>query len=420
VAGRVRLGELVSRVRRDGARGVVSRVVHELDRRFAVDALDAIAPEDLVDPTTLTLPRPTHPPAPGTTPRIGWVCNAPAPGSGGHTTLFRMAAGIQELGFDSTLFLYDPRGGDLRRHEEVVRRSWPWLDVQVRDASAGIDGVDAAVASSWQSAHVLARYGTAPMARLYFVQDFEPFFYARGTHYALAEDSYRLGFRTIALGRMVHDVLADFGVASDLVPFGHDDRIYHRLDPERPRSGVVFYARRENDRRGYLMGKLALHELYRRHPEQQIHVYGDEVRDWDIPVISHGRLTPTELNELYNQVVAGLALSFTNITLVAEEMLAAGVVPVVNDSAYARADLDHPGAVWTQASPGALAAALSRVLTAAPRADLRAGSFDGTGVPWHVTRDAVVRVLRDELDVALVGDSASRATGEARRPGTVV
>src|SRR5664279_1228217 len=56
------------------------------------------------------------------------------------------------------------------------------------------------------------------------------------------------------------------------------------------------------------------------------------------PVVRHDRLRPAALNELYNQSIAGLAMSFTHILLVAEEMLAAGVIPIVNESAYSRAD----------------------------------------------------------------------------------
>ena len=53
-----------------------------------------------------------------------------------------------------------------------------------------------------------------PMRRLYFIQDFEPYFYGRGSMYSLAEDSYRFGFRCIALGQMVAGTLrSEVGIA---------------------------------------------------------------------------------------------------------------------------------------------------------------------------------------------------------------
>lgn len=407
MAGRVTAAELAARLRREGVRGAVRRAAFELYRRTGAEALEAtIAEEDLADPLDARrLPGvPGRPPERGgdgdAAIRVGWVSTAPGPGSGGHTTLFRMISGVAERGLDSTLFVYDPRGGDVRRHEQVIREHWPWLDVRVRDAADGIDGVDAAVASSWETAHVLAVRGTAPMARLYFVQDFEPLFYPHGSLRALAEDSYRFGFRTIALGEMVHAELAGLGVASELAPFGRDGDAYRLLPGKRPRSGVVFYAKRGNDRRGYLLGKLALYAFHGMHPEQEIHIVGDHVRDWQIPVTSHGHVPPEGLNALYNRVIGGIALSFTNITLVVEEMLAAGAIPVVNDTGHARAVLHHPDAVWAPPSPGALAAALAGVVEADDVGDRAARAVSRSarhGVGWDRAQEVVASTIIDEL-----------------------
>src|SRR5674476_687997 len=79
------------------------------------------------------------------------------------------------------------------------------------------------------------------MRRLYFVQDYEPLFYPRGTEAALAELSYRFGFRTIGLGDMVAGHLRrEIGIEPDVVPFGCDTDVYQLSDVQN-RSGVVFY-----------------------------------------------------------------------------------------------------------------------------------------------------------------------------------
>jgi len=391
-------GELVHRIRRDGVRGVARRVVYELYHRTDAASIgSAIAPTDLVGSSALDLPQLDSPAPPGA--RIGWVMAAPAPGSGGHTTLFRMIAGLHERGLRSTIFLYDARGGDIARHERVIREHWPWLDAEIVDAKAGIVGVHAAVASSWESAHVLAKYGTSPMARLYFVQDFEPFFHPRGSTYALAENTYRFGFRVIALGRMVHGLLRERGVESDLVPFGRDTTSY-RLTNTGERSGVLFYVRRQNERRGYSLGMLALREFHRRHPEQEIHTFGDPVADRSVPVTDHGNLSPARLNELYNQVHGGLALSFTNVSLVPEEMLAAGAIPVVNDDPYARVELRHSHVLWAAPDPSALADGLCAIVeapSASRRAVDAASEEESASVSWATVQDAVYAIIIDEL-----------------------
>jgi glycosyltransferase involved in cell wall biosynthesis len=162
---------------------------------------------------------------------------------------------------------------------------------------------------------------------------------------------------------MVASRLAEeLGIIADAtVPFGCDVGAYKllpRSSTAPPRDGIVYYAKRSVDRRGYLLAKHALGIFHGQHPEQEIHVFGDRVSDWAFPVTNHGSLTPSKLNVLYNQTIASLALSFTNISLVAEELMAAGNVPVMNDHPFGRADLSAPGAIWVPATPRAIARGL--------------------------------------------------------------
>jgi hypothetical protein len=310
---------------------------------------------DLADSQHLA-PHEVHP-APAR-PRIGWVVHPPSAGSGGHTTLFRMLSSAAGAGFDCTLLLYNRHDGDVDYYRQVIRHAWPWLDVRIEAVPERITGFDALVASSWSTAHVIASRAREGR-RLYFIQDYEPFFSPRGSEHAFAQDSYRLGFRNIALGEMVHGLLRDeLDVASDLVPFGCDTEAYELADPQPERRGIAWYAKRGNDRRGYRHATRALELFHERLPEEPIHVYGDVVADVRFPVVNHGNMTPGALSDLYNRVVAGLALSFTNVSLVPEEMLACGAIPVVNEDPYARMVLDNPHVVWADATPAALADAL--------------------------------------------------------------
>ncbi|WP_226761617.1 glycosyltransferase family 1 protein [Arthrobacter sp. SO3] len=278
-----------------------------------------------------------------------------------------MVEGLERRGHKCTLFLYDVNSDDVSRHEDVIRRCWPGMKAAIESATPRIEGVDAVVASSWQTAHVVASRVTGPVRCFYFVQDFEPYFYPRGSLYTLSELSYHLGLGLVALGDMVATRLEqESGITPALtVPFGCDTEVYRLLDGSRSagsRRGIVFYAKRSADRRGYLLAKLALERFHEMHPDEEIHVYGDNVANWRIRVTNHGNLPPAELNALYNRTKAGLVMSFTNISLAAEELLAAGCRPVLNDSALARADFPGPDAVWAQPSPAALAAALSSVV----------------------------------------------------------
>lgn len=389
---------MLGRLRNKPPREVVAAVIRRLAERADTASLEfPLLGEDVADSGGVALRAARRPTG---RPRVGWLVVPPGSGSGGHTTLFRMVRAAADAGFECSLLFYDRWHGDLQHNIRTVRTWWPDLnDVAIVPVGTRIAGFDAVVASSWATAHVLAARGQDAMARLYFVQDYEPYFHPRGGTYALAEDSYRFGFRTIALGEMVRTNLErEVGIRADLVPFGVDTRTYHRLPNSGPRSGVAFYARSRNDRRGQSLALRALALFHSMHPDEPIHVYGDRIVDPPFPVIQHGSLPPARLNELYNSVVGGLALSFTNISLVAEELLAAGAVPVVNDGWMPRADLENPHVAWSLATPSALASALGSITTRPDRdsnADAVAASVRGRS--WSTAADGVVRILRDEL-----------------------
>jgi hypothetical protein len=311
--------------------------------------------------------------------------------------MFRMIAALESAGHECHLFLYRTGGGGIARHEAAFRAGWPASHPVVHDAASGIGDVDVVLATSWESAHVLASRGRDPMRRAYFIQDYEPYFHSRGWEYALAEDSYRFGFRCISLGPMIAALLdRELGVGSDVLDFGVDTAQYHLTNPGQ-RSGVVFFARPGIARRGYELGILALKEFHARHPEQPIHVFPDTAAV-DFPVVRHGHLSPADLSQLYNSVVAGVALSYTNVSLVPEEMLASGAVPVCNESELARACLGNPYAEWVPSTPTAIADRLSDVVMRHQRGATSpaeiAGSVAGRG--WQLAQSQLVRVVEDE------------------------
>jgi glycosyltransferase involved in cell wall biosynthesis len=395
VATKVQKGIRV--LRDDGPRGFLRRAVRVVYSRLGAAALDEpLTDEEIADSSLLDLPVPPLREQ-GTPLTVGWITVPPSAGSGGHTTLFRMVEAVERAGHECVLFLYDRYGGDLDAHTAVIREWWPGMKASVRSVADGIDGVDACVASAWDTAHILARHGVKPMHRFYFIQDYEPFFYPHGSMYALAEDTYRFGFRNIALGEMVAGALrAEIGIDPDVTEFGCDTSVYRPLDGAQ-RNGIVVYARPDVPRRGFWLARLALARFHDLHPEVEIHIYGSVVRDLPFPATQHGRLSPSDLNELYNSCVAGIAMSFTNISLVAEEMLAAGTIPVVNDSPGSRADLQNENVAWAAPTPGRIAAALSDIVTRPGRAEnARSAAASVRGFGWRKAQQDVVRIIEEE------------------------
>ncbi len=182
----------------------------------------------------------------------------------------------------------------------------------------------------------------------------------------------------------------ELGVASRVIPYGTDRTVYSRRGEAR--SGIAFFAKTGNDRRGYRLGVLALREFQRMAPEVPIHVYGDRMREAGVTVRNHGYLTPPELDLLYNRVRAGLVLSFTNPSLIPAEMAASGAVPVVNELVGAREVLDNPHIRWAAPTPTALA----RELVAAAQEDgpERSAAVASWSTPtWDDTAAALLDVI---------------------------
>ena len=75
-----------------------------------------------------------------------------------------------------------------------------------------------------------------------------------------------------------------------------------------------------------------------------------------------GNVQVGELNVLYNRCAVGLVLSLTNMSLLPLELLAAGVIPVVNDAPNNRMVSDNPFIAYAPPTPRALADAIVAIL----------------------------------------------------------
>jgi len=331
---------------------------------------------------------------------VAWVCFAPSPGSGGHTTMFRMVAALEAAGHRCIVYLRDDHGWSLEQHRRTIRRCWPAVRADIRDLASGIDDAHAIFATSWQTAYsVLA--SPAKGARLYFVQDFEPDFYASGSEALLAESTFQFGFHPITAGSWLAQFLRrKYGIAADHFDFGCDLEHY-RLDAAAAATGerspaVCYYSRPSTPRRAHELGMMALDIFAERHPDVEIHLFGEPARDYPLVHVSHGVLSPAELNGLYNRCAAGLVLSATNVSLVPYEMLAAGCIPVVNDAEHNRQVLDNEEVTYARATPFELAAALTTIIERTPEAraiGARRASQSVQGRSWKVSGDVVERTI---------------------------
>jgi glycosyltransferase involved in cell wall biosynthesis len=353
----------------EGLRSFVLRVSAKL-RRDIVERrrLLPVREEDLLGVDPLNMPQWRREPL-VTTERstvMSWLMSPPSPHSGGHQNLFRFVAAAERAGHRCNLYFYTATNVvvDSAAMRRMIDTSGNYPRVsatmQMYDPTVGVGANShALIATGWETAYPVFRDAAAAQ-RFYFVQDFEPAFYPWGSEYFLAEDTYRFGFHGLTAGGWLSQTLtSQYGMQSDHFDFSVDHSRYFRANVER-RHEVFFYARPATARRGFEIGVAALREFHRRRPGTVINFAGEFVRERDLgfPVRNHSALALEKLNALYNQCAAGLVLSATNMSLLPLELLAAGVIPIVNDAPNNRLVSSNPSIVYAPARPAALADAL--------------------------------------------------------------
>jgi GT2 family glycosyltransferase len=270
----------------------------------------------------------------------------------------------------------------------------------------GLPESDAAVCTLWVSAYPMARWHGA---RRYFsfVQDFEPMFYPAGALFALAEETYRMGFYGVANTPPMKDIYASYGgTATSFTPCVDADIFHDRRPPRKPDEPftVFMYGRPGHPRNCYELAMAALRRVKAS--------MGDRVRivtagSWSPsggsePWLDHlGLLGYEETADLYRRCDAGLVLSVSkHPTYIPMQLMACGALVVANHNPANKWLLrDGRNALLAEPTADALAAALERglsdeslraTLTARAVADIREAHSD-----WAPEIDRVYRFLCD-------------------------
>lgn len=305
---------------------------------------------------------------------ISWIISPPGESSGGHQNIFRFMSFLEAAGHTIRIYLYSahaPFTVSTIKERLAHSPSYPRLDASIEAyTSAGVSvETDVIFATGWETAYASFR-DASPARRLYFVQDYEPYFFPVGSASVLAENTYRFGFHGITAGSFLARKLStDFGMPTSHYDFGVNRQIYHFVE-KRDRREVFFYARPPTERRGFELGIMALAEFAKARPEYTINLAGWDVKPYRIPFAYKNLkdLKVDQLNEVYNRCAAALVISLTNMSLLPLELLSAGVIPVLNDGPNNRLVSDNPFIEYSACSPKALAAKLIDVVD---RSDLR-------------------------------------------------
>lgn len=269
---------------------------------------------------------------------LNWIIPEMGIGSGGHINIFRFITKLQQRGIRNRVYTTQLINIQTDSELRAFLRANYGIDPEEIELHCGTDQIAFAhgtVATSWQTAYFVKNFDNT-LAKFYFVQDFEPFFYAMGSEYVFAENTYKFGFYGITAGDWLKDKLRnEYGMETASVGFSYDRNIYMPVKKRDETKRIFFYARPVTARRGFELGLLALIELYHRVPEIEVIFAGWDISNYEIPFIhlNGGMLKVSELSDLYGQCDMCLVLSSTNLSLLPLEVMASNSVVVSNRGA---------------------------------------------------------------------------------------
>lgn len=299
---------------------------------------------------------------------LAWILPPWAPGSGGHTTIFRLIKMMEERGHLCSIFVYDQSGNFTKSGDELaqeLRDHFIPLDAQVFNGLDRWIGADVAIATFWTTAYPL-RDLPGCYEKVYLVQDFEPAFYPYSAEYLWAEETYNMGYRCIAYTPWMSRILEEeYGLDSEWFECGTDTDTYTFGTESREPATIAVYARSSTARRAVELSLEALAIVKESRPDVNVVLFGS---DGDFgntfEYTNLGVVSPRELAALYRRSTVGMVFSLTTHSLVAQEMMASGlpVVELAGDNVASA--LGESGEVAIQASPDpvSVAEAIERLL----------------------------------------------------------
>lgn len=326
---------------------------------------------------------------------LNWVVPGTNLSSGGHQDIFRTISYLSGKGHDCQIYIYDVRQeSNLTEQKQLLKSRYPNLRAEIAYNTSNFRDCDGIFATHWVTAYPV--YNFAGRGRkYYYVQDFEPFFEPAGYLNYLSEKTYQFGFRGLTLGPWLSKKLArDYKMQCDYFDFGYDPMQYQRLPGEKTKD-VLYYIRPHTARRGVELAIMALERFHARNPDSTIHLFGSDTTKLKIPFpfVSHGVLDTEKLNALYNKCAAGIVLSFSNMSLIPLEMIAAGCTPIVNDAEYTRMVKYSDWVEYTQPTPKAVASALERVVRSGPHKQLT----NPDRFSWDHSNETIEKLLIQDL-----------------------
>lgn len=192
---------------------------------------------------------------------------------GGIFTIFRFMAAFSEKGAKSRIIIYDNPAFDIDKLKQEMKEAFPAFteyEIIIFDHSRqdvnDLPQCDIAICTFWVSAYLLLKFNKTKR-KYYFIQDYEPIFYPGGSTSALAESTYRFGFRALVnTPGLLAAVNKRHGMEGiSFVPAVDQSLYFPDFNKKNDRVRIFFYARPLNPRNAFNLGILTIKQLIEKH-----------------------------------------------------------------------------------------------------------------------------------------------------------
>ena len=287
---------------------------------------------------------------------LNWVVPIMGVGSGGHLNIFRAIHHLSTHGIVNNIYIHC---GDPKDTTESLRKfvktnyEFDLGRNQIYPNTDNMEYADGTVATSWNTAYIVNNFENT-VSKFYFVQDCEPFFFAVGSNYYLAENTYRFGFRGVTAGDWLKNKLnKEYGMETESFRFAYDRNLYYPKQKKDNANRVFFYARPCTERRAFEIGCLAFTILAKKIPDVEIVFAGQDLGGMELP-FKYTDLKTVELSKLcdvYSQCDMCLVISSTNLSLLPMEVMASNSVVVGNYGANNEWLLNNDNSILVNVDP---------------------------------------------------------------------
>lgn len=256
--------------------------------------------------------------------------------SGGHTSILRLGTNLNKKGYEVRyISYYEQNVEEMKKNALINLKDYEGEIISTQELFT-IES-DLVIATYWESLYIAKKMSGYKM---YFIQDYEPYFNVYGELFLLTQKTYELGAHMVSLGDWNKKVIEKFCAPIsniDKITFPYEAKEYYPIErnyidyANKREFNIAVFIKNTGKRAPYLIQNI-LCNLKEKFKKDNITInikYFGESKEFECEGGENlGKLSKEQMLKLYHESDFGLVASLTNISLVPYEMIATGL-PII-------------------------------------------------------------------------------------------